>query len=199
MHRLHLRLFALMALAAVPPTGCGPEGLFGLPSPHAAARALADEGASAGEAASAPATRPLFSAAEPPDAAALIDAMLEAVNSERGKMGLPRLVLSDDLTVMADHYADRLIAGDYFAHIDPLTGSTLAARARQRGYSFYKVGENLAAGQPDVAAAMADWMKSPTHRANILDPDFTELGIAVRDGGRYGRYWVQEFGRPLGQ
>ncbi|OQZ06623.1 MAG: hypothetical protein B6D36_04035 [Planctomycetes bacterium UTPLA1] len=39
-------------------------------------------------------------------------------------------------------------------------------------------------------------MASPGHRANILDPDFTEIGLAVKLGGADGPFWVQEFGRP---
>jgi uncharacterized protein YkwD len=58
------------------------------------------------------------------------------------------------------------------------------------------VGENLAAGQPTPERAFTDWMNSPSHRDNILDPRFTELGVGVRFGGEYGVYWVQEFGLP---
>lgn len=136
---------------------------------------------------------------DPTDADELIAELLNAVNAEREKIGLAPLKLSLTLSDMAERYADRLIAGDFFAHVDPAGGASLVARAKSAGYSFYKVGENLAAGQRDVDSAMKDWLSSPTHRANILDPDFTELGVAIRDGGRYGRYWVQEFGRPLGQ
>jgi len=138
-------------------------------------------------------------ATEPSDSDQLAKQVLEAVNAERDKIGLQPLKLSLELSDMAERYADRLIQGDFFAHIDPRNGSSLVARAKASGYTFYKVGENLAAGQRDADSVIKDWMSSPTHRANILDPDFTELGISIRDGGRYGRYWVQEFGRPLGQ
>ncbi len=135
----------------------------------------------------------------PDDAEALVQSLVDAVNLERESVGLAPLTTSPALSSDAEAYADRLIARDFFAHTDPLSGATLAARAKKSGYLFFKVGENLAAGQQDVESVMADWMDSATHRSNILDPDFTEIGIAVRDGGRFGRYWVQEFGRPLGQ
>lgn len=130
---------------------------------------------------------------------ALVAEIIRSVNGEREKLGLAPLTRSAELCRLADQHAERMIAGDFFSHTDPFSGANLAARARKRGYAFFKVGENLGAIQRDPADVMKDWMESPSHRANILDPDFTEIGVSVRDGGRYGRYWVQEFGRPLGQ
>ena len=63
-------------------------------------------------------------------------------------------------------------------------------------YAFYAIGENLAAGQQTPAEVMKVWMDSPAHRDIILDPNWTEVGIAVRVGGEYEIYWVQLFGRP---
>lgn len=173
-------------------TGCEPGGMFSL-APATTPPTSAPN--------SQPSSYPVYSqpGVAPANGDALVDQVVDAVNAERQKVGLPPLVLSDGLSRIADDYANRLIMGDFFAHVDPFNGSTVARRAAQKDYLFFKVGENLAAGQKDVAAAMKDWLDSPSHRANILDPDFTEIGIAIRDGGRHGRYWVQEFGRPLGQ
>lgn len=135
----------------------------------------------------------------PENADALIADIIRSVNRQREKVGLAPLTRSAELCRLADQHAERMIAADFFSHTDPAGGANLAARARKRGYAFFKVGENLGAIQRDPAEVMKDWMESPSHRANILDPDFTEIGVSVRDGGRYGRYWVQEFGRPLGQ
>lgn len=191
MKRQTLRQTLLPGVAFLLLTGCEPGGMFSL-SPAAPTASAPNN---------TPASYPVFSQPgdAPANAEALIDSVVDAVNAERLKAGLPALTLNDNLSKVADEYAQRLIMGDFFAHVDPFNGSTVARRASQRGYLFFKVGENLAAGQREVAAAMKDWMDSPTHRANILDPDFTEIGIAIRDGGRHGRYWVQEFGRPLGQ
>ena len=41
---------------------------------------------------------------------------------------------------------------------------------------------------------MNDWMNSPGHRANILSPEFNDIGVGVGLGGQWGRYWVQDFG-----
>lgn len=127
----------------------------------------------------------------------LIAEMLDAINAERAKHQLPPLTADPTLMQIADFYACRLVEGDFFAHVDPYDGSTVATRAADFGYAFRKVGENLAAEQKSVDRAMADWIHSPSHRANILDPAFTQVGIAVKSGGTLGRYWVQEFGRPI--
>ena len=58
------------------------------------------------------------------------------------------------------------------------------------------VGENLSAGPRTPSEAMKLWMDSPSHRDIILDPTWGEVGIAVRSGGKYSFYWVQEFGDP---
>ncbi len=132
-----------------------------------------------------------------PQAERFIQEMAEAVNKVRARHGLQPLDLDSALMHIADFYACRLVDGRFFDHVDPLDGSTLDSRAADFGYAFQKVGENLAAGQPTVAAALKALMASERHRANILDPDFTEIGIAVKGGGELEPYWVQEFGRPL--
>src|SRR5919109_1185606 len=66
------------------------------------------------------------------------------------------------------------------------------------GYTGWSaIGENIAAGYPTPEAVVAGWMSSPGHRANILSPNFTEIGIGLAQGGKYGSYWTQDFGtRP---
>ncbi|HUN82560.1 MAG TPA: CAP domain-containing protein [Phycisphaerae bacterium] len=123
--------------------------------------------------------------------------LIHAVNAERAKLKLPPLKANDTLSQTAEFYACRLIDGQFFSHVDPYDGSTVDSRAANFGYAFLKVGENLAEGQDSVEQVMSEWLESPGHRANILDPAFTEIGIAVKSGGPMGRCWVQEFGRPI--
>ncbi len=127
----------------------------------------------------------------------LKSAMLDAVNAKRAEARLRPLKLNPTLTRMAEFYACRLVDGGFFSHDDPFDGSTVDSRAADFSYAFRKIGENLAAGQETPAAAVAEWMESTSHKANILDPGFVEIGIAVKCGGELGRYWVIEFGRPL--
>lgn len=70
-------------------------------------------------------------------------------------------------------------------------GSDLRVRAERQGYDWTRLGENVAAGYTTPAAVMAGWLGSPGHCANIMNPDFTELGV-----GLDGYYWTQLFGRP---
>jgi len=134
---------------------------------------------------------------DPVAEAKLLKQMVAAINAERAKHRLAPVKADPTLGQIADFYACRLVEGAFFAHVDPYDGSTVSTRAADFGYAFRKVGENLAAEQRTVEQVMADWMRSPSHRANILDPAFTHVGIAVKGGGALGPYWVQEFGRPI--
>lgn len=133
----------------------------------------------------------------PTDEATAVQRILELVNLERTSRGLDALTINATLTREAGDYACELIEYDYFAHENPVTGSTLVTRTADAGYRYSLVGENLAAGQRTADEAMDGWMNSEGHRANILKPEYEEIGIAVREGGDYGIYWVQEFGKPL--
>ncbi|MGB0715704.1 MAG: CAP domain-containing protein [Phycisphaerae bacterium] len=135
----------------------------------------------------------------PEDAAELLSRqVLELVNLERAaaNMGLQPVTLDLTLTEIADDYACRMIEIGFFDHVDPVTGHGPGDRAIAGKYRYYAVGENLAAG-PIAAAEVLDlWMESDTHREIILDPQWTEMGLAVKLGGEYGTCWVQMFGTP---
>ncbi len=118
------------------------------------------------------------------------------VNQERAKYGAGPVAWNAALESEAVEYACELIDDDFFAHVNPRTGSTLADRTEQAGYQYWIVGENLAAGQPDPPSVVDAWMNSPEHRENLLNSAFTEMGVGVRNGGEYKIYWVQELGRP---
>jgi len=122
--------------------------------------------------------------------------VVQLTNEARAEEGLPPLSVNAILTRIAEDYACEMIEGGFFAHESPITGSTVGSRALQYGYYFRKVGENLAGGQESPEQVMSEWMDSPGHRANILDEDFIDIGVAVRMGGEYRIYWVQEFGLP---
>ncbi|MCK4342635.1 MAG: CAP domain-containing protein [Phycisphaerae bacterium] len=133
---------------------------------------------------------------EPLEAAYWRSEVLRLVNVERAYQGLDSVMYNATLEQQAEQYACELIHYQFFDHVNPVTGSTLDERADEFGYEYWSIGENLAAGQPSPVEAVQDWMDSPEHRENVLNPAFTELGVAVRVGGEYQIYWVQEFGRP---
>ena len=126
----------------------------------------------------------------------MADQVLQLVNLERGASDLPPVVLDPALEKIAGEYACRMIDDEFFGHRDPVDDHGPGERAIAGRYPFYAVGENLAAGQETAAEVMKVWMESPSHRANILDERWTEVGVAVRVGGKHGIYWVQEFGDP---
>ena len=86
---------------------------------------------------------------------------------------------------------------DYFSHAAP-DGSTPAQRVSRAGYRYRMTGENIAAGQLSPETAMAGWLKSPGHCANLMQPGYTEIGVAfaVNPTSKMGAYWVQLFGTP---
>lgn len=137
--------------------------------------------------------------AVPEDENQLADQVLQLINLERVEYDLPPVVLNPVLTKVASDFACRLIDHNFFLHQDPETGAGPGDRARAAEYLFYAVGENLAAGQATAAEVMDVWMESAAHREVILDERWQEVGIAVRIGGEYSIYWVQEFGEPVAQ
>jgi uncharacterized protein YkwD len=122
--------------------------------------------------------------------------VLRLLNVERTSRGLNPVTENSTLEAQADQYACEMIFYDFFAHDNPVTGTSLRDRAAEFGYSYWVIGENLAAGQPTPETVVRDWMESPGHRANMLDERFTEAGVGIRSGGEFGIYWVLEFGRP---
>ena len=125
--------------------------------------------------------------------------ILVIVNIERDKEGLSPLTLNSTLSVIAEVKALDMINHQYFAHVAP-DGTDIADLAARYGYEYLSIGENLAMGDfVSNADVMDGWMNSPGHRANILNNDYTEIGISAVRGMYEGRlvwYAVQEFGRP---
>ena len=117
-------------------------------------------------------------------------------NAERARVGVAPLVGDPRLTAVAQRYTEVMAATACFGHAcgpTPQLGARVAAAGGAR-WGF--LGENVAAGQPTPERAVAAWMASPAHRAVLLDPEFTALGVGRTLGGPYGSYWAQEFGTP---
>jgi uncharacterized protein YkwD len=134
---------------------------------------------------------------------AVADEVLDLVNSERAKAGCGPLTLEAKLTDAAQGHSEDMARNDYFDHT-ALDGSSAADRVTRTGYDWRMTGENIAAGYSTAAEVMDGWMKSPGHRANILNCGFTQLGVGyyyeTDDSypGPYGYsyYWTQVFGTP---
>ncbi len=122
--------------------------------------------------------------------------VLNLTNVERTKQGLNPITWNDKLATAIDNHCKDMIANNYFDHISP-SGSTPGDRATAAGYRWLRVGENIAKGQTTPREVVEGWMNSPHHRDNILNPDFTELGVAVEYDSQGIAYWGQLFGTPM--
>lgn len=117
--------------------------------------------------------------------------MLNLVNQEREKQGLPALKADPELTKVARVKAKDMIDNNYFDHNSPTYGSPFDM-LKQFGVEYKTAGENLA-GNSSVDGAHTSLMNSQGHRENILKSDYTNVGIGVVDGGQYGKMFVQLF------
>ena len=123
------------------------------------------------------------------------EAVLKLVNAERSKAGLQPLTLSDKLTNIAYTKAKDMADKGYFSHESPTYGSPFDM-LKQFGVSYSYAGENIAAGQKTAEEVMNSWMNSSGHKANILNKNYTQIGVGFYRGGQYGTEWVQLFIKP---
>lgn len=123
------------------------------------------------------------------------EAVLKLVNAERSKEGLQPLTLSKKLTDIAYTKAKDMAEKGYFSHQSPTYGSPFDM-LKQFGVSYSAAGENIAAGQKTAQEVMNNWMNSSGHKANILNKNYTQIGVGFYRGGEYGTEWVQLFIKP---
>jgi len=109
------------------------------------------------------------------------------VNQERAKAGLSPLSTHAELTNMAMVKAKDMKNNNYFDHNSPTYGSPFDMM-KSFGISYRYAGENIAMGQRTPQEVMNAWMNSEGHRANILNRNYTSIGVAYYNGA-----WVQEF------
>ncbi len=132
----------------------------------------------------------------------LINQVIKLTNIERANAGLQPLKPNSQLADAAQDHSEDMAKDDFFSHTG-VDGSNVASRVQDSGYQYSTVGENIAAGQKTAAEVVEGWMNSPGHRANILNANYTEIGIGYEylenDTGsvNYNRYWTQVFGTSL--
>jgi uncharacterized protein YkwD len=120
--------------------------------------------------------------------------ILSLVNVERSKAGLQPVTLNSKLNQAAQNHTNDMISKGYFSHTSP-SGGTMKSRVDAVGYVYSTIGENIAAGSSTASATMTQWMNSPGHKANILNPKFRELGVGYGPSNdQYRYYWTQVFG-----
>ena len=117
--------------------------------------------------------------------------VFDLCNSERTKIGAPALKASNDLTKLARLKAKDLVDNNYFSHQSPTYGSPFDMM-RDFGINYMYAGENLAQNSTADRAHNA-WMGSEGHRKNILNPNFTELGVGIAPKGDGSFIYTQMF------
>lgn len=125
--------------------------------------------------------------------------VIKMVNISRQAEGLEILTENKKLSQAAQAKVADMLKENYFAHNSP-DGKTPWFWIERAGYDYRYAGENLAMDFKNAKDQHAAWMKSPTHKKNILNEDFREIGVAVGQGlieGHLATITVQEFGTPM--
>ncbi|MCZ8519152.1 MULTISPECIES: CAP domain-containing protein [Paenibacillus] len=117
--------------------------------------------------------------------------MVTLVNQARAAAGLPALSVDLPLSKVARLKSQDMVNNNYFSHQSPTYGSPFDMM-KKFGITYRTAGENIACNQ-GVEAAHTALMNSPGHRANILNKDFTHIGIGIVNGGPCGKMFTQQF------
>lgn len=120
------------------------------------------------------------------------DAVVRLLNEFRARMNLPRLRSDERLRSAARAHSKDMARRDFCAHENP-DGVTPAARMQAAGYPAPGA-ENVARGQESPRSVMDAWIASPGHYANLVNPQFTRIGVGVSFTGANGPCWTQNFG-----
>jgi len=124
--------------------------------------------------------------------------IIDLTNEVRSREGVQPLVYAEQLGRSSFHKAGDMARKNYFEHVNP-DGKRLRDFLKDVGYSYTVAGENLAVGFSSPEAMVEAWVESPTHFANLIDSDFTDIGVGSAVG-MYGTtpalYVAQHFGKP---
>lgn len=123
---------------------------------------------------------------------AFIQQVVNLVNTERAKEGLAPLTI--DTKVQAAAMVRAKECEISFSHTRP-DGSNFATALKEQNVSYRSSGENIAYGQQTPEAVMSAWMNSSGHRANIMNPNFTTIGVGYYENANGTDYWCQLFTR----
>lgn len=116
-------------------------------------------------------------------------------NAERKQKDVPPLKLSLSLCKVARAHSENMASQEKLDHV--LDDKTPFDRLKAAGYRYFKAGENVGfenGGNLDMI--LKNWMESEGHRANILNPDYVEIGIGIARAKDGSRYYTQVFAKP---
>ena len=136
-------------------------------------------------------TEPTTSSSSSSNQSSIANQVLNLVNSARAKENLAPLKLNSALSNVAQAKSEDMQKNNYFDHTSPTYGSPFDMM-KKFGISYLSAGENIAKGQKTAEAVVNAWLNSEGHRANILNKNFTDMGLGyVNTGGT--TYWTQMF------
>ncbi|KPI48200.1 CAP domain-containing protein [Clostridioides difficile] len=118
--------------------------------------------------------------------------VVDLVNIERSKAGLNPLTLDSSVSNVATKKSQDMIDNNYFSHNSPTYGSPFDM-LKKFGISYKTAGENIAMGQKTPKEVVNAWMNSEGHRKNILNPNFSKIGVGVAQKSGGSLYWTQIF------
>lgn len=118
--------------------------------------------------------------------------VVELVNVERQKAGLPALKLDAAISNVARIKSKDMADNNYFAHQSPTYGSA-GDMLSKFGIKWSAWGENIASGQKTPEAVVTAWMNSSGHRANILSSNYSRIGVGYVTNSNGTPYWTQMF------
>ncbi|MDI2588983.1 CAP domain-containing protein [Psychrobacillus sp. NEAU-3TGS] len=119
----------------------------------------------------------------------VIQQVVDLTNQERAKAGLKALQIDTKLTQSAQAKSQDMKDKNYFSHTSPTYGSPFD-QMKSFGITYNAAAENIAMGQRSAAEVVKAWMESPGHKANIMNPSYTHIGVGLSDSGYY---WTQQF------
>ena len=129
---------------------------------------------------------------------------LAAINAARAQardcgdahfQAAPKLAWNAKLAAAAQEHSDDMARNNLTGH-EGSDGSTPKERIENQGYQYHSLSENVAAGQSDTNEVVQAWLDSPVHCENIMDPKFTEMGMALSENNTsdYRQYWTLDLG-----
>ncbi|NJN89684.1 MAG: hypothetical protein HC878_04450 [Leptolyngbyaceae cyanobacterium SL_5_14] len=129
-----------------------------------------------------------------------IQQVLKLTNGFRAENNLESLIFNQELASAAQSHSKNMASQDFFSHTGK-DGSSPGDRTQKAGYDSAAISENIAAGQTTPESVIESWKNSSGHRANLLNPNSTEIGIGYSylkdDTGEvnFNHYWTQVFGQ----
>ncbi|KAJ9050305.1 hypothetical protein DSO57_1015696 [Entomophthora muscae] len=115
--------------------------------------------------------------------------IIDATNDLFDENHMLRLVNAERKKTAAQCHSAYQARNKHMSH-DGFKRSSVGLRVEKKGYFYSSCAENVAKGQKSVEEVVNSWMKSPGHKTNILNPDYTEFGA-----GMVNNYWTQNFGK----